>query len=309
MSIPNQYGNRLTQFVPGVIAHAIMSSIVIIAGCLPSPSFGADTHGEVDRPASDEWDPNLPGQFPPPVDGRKVDWIDTTIDPSSVQVTINAPGFGGSFAQYLGWNEEGSLLKDGKGQIVVWNLRANSLTVRYNSMKDIPTSVIVALRNSVSKDQYLADRGIVTHAPKPAPLPPAEAPKNDGGILTDAVKKAQAQGSLAPNAAPSAPVLSGNATGKDAVINGGVLTFTDSATSSKVSFRVERPPVPPNVQPDKSVVNSASSGTWLAFNVGGDPNNNKVIQVGTDNSVKLTDMDPKLKANFELLKKVFGTPR
>jgi hypothetical protein len=97
---------------------------------------------------ADTADPNLPGVASPP--GLRVQWSYTTPVPQVILLhTAGMPNEGApQGAVYMGWNEEGSwLVGTIDSEVYVWNLKANSLTPRYQRDIDIPQTTLATIRN------------------------------------------------------------------------------------------------------------------------------------------------------------------
>jgi hypothetical protein len=235
-------------------------------------------------------DPNLPGLESPVDLPLKVSWNYGGGNIAYPQLRVNDPGrptLRG--VQYYGWNEEGSLLRGDDGRVYVWKLKENSLTERYKSLDAVPTSVLASLKNSESKHEYLESRQA---KPAPKPAAPVQVAKNDGSVLADAAKRA-VDASRAAQPTRRSEVASGYSA-KSASLNGDMLTLT-LADGTKKALRVERPPTPTGTA---ATASGDIAGTWLSFDA------NKIVVVQGDGRATVADMDPRLRANFEQIKKM-----
>jgi hypothetical protein len=237
-------------------------------------------------------DPNLPGLESPVDLPLKVSWNYGGGNIAYPQLSVNDPGrptLRG--VQYYGWNEEGSLLRGDDGKVYVWKLKENSLTERYKSLDAVPTSVLASLKNSESKHEYLASRQA---EPAPKPAAPVQVAKNDGGVLADAAKRAVDASRAAQPTRRSEVASFYSATG--ASLKGDMLTLTLADGTSK-ALKVERPPTPA-IAGVPSTASGDIAGTWLSFDA------NKIVVVKGDGRATVTDMDPRLRASFEQIKKM-----
>jgi hypothetical protein len=198
-------------------------------------------------------------------------------------------------AQYLGWNDEGSWLSAQDGKVYTWQLKSNSLTERYRGFKAIPTDVLQSLRNSASKQRWLAMRGIKSGPQEPKqPVQVANNPP-PGNISDDAARSAIGQLGAGQAATRSASIPGGNnATG--ASLKGNILTLT-MADGTRQALKVERPAV------SSAGASGDIAGTWVSFDA------NKIIVVQSDGTATVTDMDARLRASFEQIKKLTGGQR
>jgi|GEM_PF-5389414 len=255
------------------------------------PATGGDTSiGQ--QLMSAEADPNLPGMTSPKINGIKLNWNFFGGSLSGPWLQIRDPSLRSTSAQYLGWNDEGSLLALDDGKIYIWNLKQNSLTVRYKGIDDVPSAVIAKLKNNPDKQEILASR-----EPKPGPRPvaPVQAATTQGNIPDDAASKAIGRLSAGQTARPSSGVPGAySATG--ATLKGDILTLT-MADGTRKALKVERP---------AGLAAAASgdiAGTWVSFDA------NKIIVVQGDGTATVTDMDARLRANFEQIKKLVGNQK
>jgi hypothetical protein len=237
-------------------------------------------------------DPNLPGLESPVDLPLKVSWNYGGGNIAYPQLRVNDPSRPTlRSVDYFGWNEEGSLLRGDDGKVYVWKLKENSLTERYKSLDAVPTSVLASLKNSESKHEYLASRQA---KPAPKPAAPVQVAKNDGGVLADAAKRA-VDASRAAQPARRSEVASGYSA-KSASLKGDMLTLT-LADGTKKALRVERPPTPPGTATSSP---GDIAGTWLSFDA------SKIVFIQGDGTATVTDMDPRLRASFEQIKKMRG---
>jgi hypothetical protein len=240
-----------------------------------------------------EADPNLPGVASPQINTPfKLIWnfFHGDIDQPALRIVDpqNHPNL--YSADYLGWNAEGSLLVSDDSKVYVWNYKKNSITERYKSFAAIPTDVLASLKNSASKQDYLASRG---QKPAPRQEPPVQVARNQGPVSDDDARKALGRLSAGQTVRPSSGVPGGySATG--ASLKGDTLTLT-LADGTKKSLKVERPPTPPGTA---ATASGDIAGTWLAFDA------NKIVVIQGDGRATVTDMDPRLRAGFEQIKKM-----
>jgi hypothetical protein len=97
------------------------------------------------------------------------------------------------------------------------------------------------------------------------------------------------QAARRPEGAPGAYRATG------ASLKGDMLTLT-LADGTKKTLKVERPPTPGGAVAPWSSGDIAD--TWLSFDA------NKVVVIQGDGTAAVTDMDPRLRANFEQIKKM-----
>ena len=71
------------------------------------------------------------------------------------------------------------------------------------------------------------------------------------------------------------------------------LTLTDG---TKKALKVERPPTPQGAAAPSS--SGEIAGTWLAFDA------NKIVVIQGDGTATVADLDPRLRASFEQIKKM-----
>jgi hypothetical protein len=275
----------------GTIALGTLTGGNVAGAQQGKPATGGDTTiGQ--QLMSAEADPNLPGMASPQITGMKLNWNFFAGSMSQPTLQIMDRAMSNISVTYLGWNDEGSLLKGDNGKIYVWNLKQNSLTVRYKGFDDIPGPVMASLRNSSYKADYLASK-----QPKPAsrPVAPVQAAKNQGNIPDDDARKAIDLLGARQTARPSSGIA-GAYTATGATLKGDMLTLT-MADGTKKALKVERPAVP------TAAASGDIAGTWLSFDA------NKIIIVQGDGTTTVTNMDARLRANFEQIKKLVGAQK
>jgi hypothetical protein len=251
----------------------------------PSTDSGAITQGQFER------DPNLPGEYSP--GGLKITWNQTSGDFTQPIISIETNPVSPVGAQYLGWNDEGSWLSGMDGKIYTWQLKSNTLTERYRGFKAIPTDVLVSLRNSAGKQRWLAMQGIKSGPQEPQqPVQVASNPPPPGNISADDARNAIGQLG-AGQGAPRFTTPSGSHSATSASLKGNILTLT-MADGTRQALKVERPPTP------AAAASGDITGTWLAFDA------NKLVVVRGDGTATVTDMDARLRASFEQIKKLVG---
>ena len=189
---------------------------------------------------------------------------------------------------YLGFNENGSLLLDqGNSKLYYWKLTdtnsfAGTLTLALalKSYRDVPLDLLASLQNpSSTVTETLAEGG---KGPKPAAIPQpqiAQNPDKSAGLFGNNPQKTL-QG-LAP--APGSPV---EITGKNASVQGGVLTFSLADGSRSKPYKVARPAFMANAPQAPGV-----AGTWIAMEDGG---KGMMFNVQGDNSVTGKEISPQV---------------
>jgi hypothetical protein len=271
----------------GIARGAVVTLLAFaLASCMMAQQGGQDSQG----------DPNIPGYSGL---NDKIQWIYnggfenapfvTFVDSSFVSKTGRAPA-------YMGWNQKGSWFKNDDGRVVVWNLKQNSLTVRYKSDQEIPQEEIASMKNFQGQFNYLLPK---TGKPaKPAstqpdivgatiaahhPDPRADLKKSTFGD-PQSVRAAVdgVQGGATPPGA-QAPVSGDDISGTGAMIQGGVLTFT-LADHSAATYKVVRPKVMQN-NPQASAADI--SGAWIAMEENG---KGLLFTVRPDKSVTAKEM-------------------
>jgi hypothetical protein len=237
-----------------------------------------------------ERDPNLPGEYSP--GGLKITWNQTTGSYDRPIITIETNPRSPFGAQYLGWNDEGSWLSGMDGKIYTWQLKSNTLTERYRGFKAIPTDVLVSLRNSSGKQRWLAMRGIKSGPQEPQQ--PVQVDNNPPAANISGDDARTAIGRLgAGQAAPRSASIPGGYNATGASLKGNILTLT-MADGTRQALKVERPPTP------AAAASGDITGTWLAFDA------NKLVVVRGDGTATVTDMDARLRASFEQVKKLMS---
>jgi hypothetical protein len=184
---------------------------------------------------------------------------------------------------YLGFNDQGSMVQNqGNGKVYLWNLKENSLTLVANNVNEIPVAVLQSLKNTDEEVGYLlAKRGI---APKTQPVTVA-----GGGNPPPPKTSANPFGPDAGNAlAGLAPAggMPADITGKNASIQGGVLTFTLADGAKSKPYTVVRPGFMANA-PEAAGV----TGTWIARENGG---KGIMFTVRDDNTVTGKEIPPQV---------------
>jgi hypothetical protein len=186
---------------------------------------------------------------------------------------------------YLGFNENGSMLQNkATGKVYNWklsnpNTAAGTLTQVYNTINDIPTAELQSLKNTDQSVQYLlAKSGLKPRSPA-APPQPRPNPDKSGGIFGDNPQKAL-QG-VAP-----AAVMPGEIAGKNAAVQGGVLTFTLADGTKSKPYTVVRPGFMANAPQSAGI-----AGTWVTKESGG---KGILFTVTADNSVTGKEISPQV---------------
>ena len=190
-------------------------------------------------------------------------------------------------ALYLGFNENGSLIRNsGNGKVYSWKLRnsdirSGSLTESAKSFFDIPVDTLATLQNPSSTTKGRLE--IITKAAQPPmipqPPPPPPNPDKSGGLFGNNPRSAL-QG-LAPAAGSPADIA-----GKNASIQGGVLTFTMADGNRSKPYTVVRPTFIANPPPATGV-----TGTWVAMESGG---KGMMFNVQADNSLTGKEISPQV---------------
>lgn len=192
-----------------------------------------------------------------------------------------------SEAVYLGFNENGSLIRNaGNAKVYYWKLknsdiRSGSLTEAAKSFFDIPVDTLVALQNpgTVTKDRLQ----IITKAAQPPsvpqPPPPPPNPDKSGGLFGNNPRNAL-QG-LTPAAGSPADIA-----GKNASIQGGVLTFTLANGRMSKPYAVVRPTFMTNAPHAQGI-----AGTWVAMENAG---KGMMFNVQADNSLTGKEISPQV---------------
>jgi hypothetical protein len=190
-------------------------------------------------------------------------------------------------ALYLGFNENGSLIRNsGNGKVYSWKLRnsdirSGSLTEAAKSFFDIPVDTLATLQNPSSTTKGRLE--IITKAAQPPtipqPPPPPPNPDKSGGLFGNNPRSAL-QG-LAPAAGSPADIA-----GKNASIQGGVLTFTMADGNRSKPYTVVRPTFMANPPPATGVM-----GTWVAMESGG---KGMMFNVQADNSLTGKEISPQV---------------
>jgi len=243
------------------------ASVASAQQSMPSASGGETSNGQ-------QGDPNMPGYTN--IIGQKIRWIYDSgfgnaplvhfLDASVASSTGRPPA-------YMGWNQKGSWFKNDDGRIVVWNLKQDSLTVRYTSDRDIPPEEISAMKNFQGQFNYLLAKGNMSAKPASGQPdivgatiaanhndPRAELKKT---LFGDPQSVRAAVGGVQGGATPTgahAPVFAGDITGTGAAIEGGVLTFTlpDRSTATHNVVR-------PKVMQGNPQSAADIRGSWIAM--------------------------------------------
>jgi hypothetical protein len=228
-----------------------------------------------------EHDPNLPPLVAP--NDAPISWsYGSGTVPS---VSFKNPPYD---AVYLGFNENGSLiLNQGNLKLFYWKLTdPNSfsgtltLTLAVKSYKDVPLDLLASLQNpssTVTETLVMNGKG-----PKPATIPQQQTAQNSdksAGLFGDNPQKAL-QG-LAPAAGSPADIA-----GKNAAVQGGVLTFTLADGTRSKPYSVARPAFMANAPQAAGI-----AGTWIAMESGGKA---MMFNVQGDNSVTGKEISPQV---------------
>lgn len=185
-------------------------------------------------------DPNFPTISSPP--GLKLSWRYTQdLDVPSVTFLNPLPKVAGEY--YMGYNSEGSFFEGEGNKIYVWNLKNNTLQVRYQNAREIPPDVVASLKNPHGETVHLLAQYRTPAKPAPAPpQQPAKSPQRGAGLFVDpgAAESAVAGLQNQAGATPPGSHAAGQIAGTGATVQGGVLTFARS-DNSKATYKVVRP--------------------------------------------------------------------
>ena len=304
-----------------ILITAILSSVLALTSCIVAqqPPQGAPWNGHATSNAVTPGDqrnddPNFPRSGPGNIPGLKMSWRYLG---DQLLVIILDPQLrtGPSQPELLGYDDRGSLLTNGAGQVLRWNLQQNSLTVAYKNRGEIPLDVLTSLHHTPGADiDYL----IVAKGGKPRNQQPAQtreptqaelaqkqreqdAPNHQGGGVVHQQDLAEAIANLGNGK----PAPSGTITGTGAaLLPGDFLTFRAN-DGRQLKYKVERQ-APPSMTVSTPGTSGDVAGTWLAFNINGNANDNKIISVDGGGGVTVRDMDARLKATFERVRKMTG---
>ena len=191
----------------------------------------------------------------------------------------------------MGFNENGSMIRNtGSGKIYYWKLknsdiRSGTLTEAAKSVQDVSLDTLAALQNpsNVIRERLAMNgRGPTPKQPvtqNPPRQQPPQNPDKSGGLFGDDPQKTL-QG-LAPAAAVPADI-----TGKNASIQGGVLTFTLADGARSKPYTVVRPAFMANTPQAAGI-----AGTWIAMESGGKA---MMFNVLADNTVTGKEISPQV---------------
>lgn len=230
---------------------------------------------------------------------------------------------GGPQPEYLGYNSQtGQSLftRSETGEILAFNLKNNSLEVAYKEKNLIPLAVLNNLHGGDIDYLILAKGGKPRNQQPehPRELTPVElaqrqrerdaASRQGGGVVSqqDAAQAIAMLGLSKGRTAPR-PALSGTITGTGATLLAGSVLAFRTADGAQLKYKVERQPVPNMTGSSSAAPSGDIAGTWLAFDVGGDPNDNKIISIDSGGGVTAREMDAGLKASFEMVRKLAGS--
>jgi hypothetical protein len=146
------------------IAGALLAALAASPNALqgePAPGSG----GAAGQPGNaPQYDPNLPPLAAP--NDAPIYWL--------YQYTSTLPlvyfKSTGAFCVYLGFDEKGSYIQNqGDGNVYLWNLKANGLTVVADNFKDLPLNILASLKNADQTVQYWLAANDKSHGPAPVP--------------------------------------------------------------------------------------------------------------------------------------------
>jgi hypothetical protein len=251
-----------------------------LASCMLAQQ-GDDTNGQ--------GDPNMPGYTN--IIGQKIKWIyDSGFGNAPLVHFLDAAIASGTGKPpaYMGWNDKGSWFKNDDGRIIVWNLKQNSLTVRYKSDQEIPPEEIASMQNFQGQFNYLLPKTAKSAgpaSPKPATVAPND-PRADlkKSIFGDPQSVRTAVGDVQGGATPPGahtPASAADISGSGAAIQGGVLTFT-RPDHSTATYKVVRPKV---MQGNPQAADI--TGAWIAM---GESGTGLLFSVQPDKSVTAKEM-------------------
>lgn len=262
---------------------AIVGALVlIVSACTPAQQGGPGSASAPGAAAQishgQQRDPNLP-EISYNTDAP-IDWIYGDRGTIPVVQFKNPPDQG----TYMGFNENGSMIRNmGSGKIYYWKLKnsdikSGTLTLAARSVQDVSLDTLAALQNpsNVIRERLAMNgRGPmpkqpVTVAQNPPRQQPPQNPDKSGGLFGDNPQKAL-QG-LAPAAGVPADI-----TGKNASIQGGVLSFTLPDGARSKPYTVVRPAFMANAPQAAGI-----AGTWIAMESGGKA---MMFNVRADNTV------------------------
>ena len=215
-----------------------------------------------------------------------IDWIYGDQGTIPVVQFKNPPDQG----TYMGFNENGSMIRNmGNGKIYYWKLkntdiRSGTLTEAAKSYQEVPLDTLAALQNPtvvVRERLAMNGRGPMPEQPVTvAQTPPRQPPSDKSGGLFGTNPQKALQG-LAPTAGSPTEIA-----GKNASIQGGVLTFTLENGSRSKPYTVVRPTFMANA-PQASGI----AGTWVAMESAG---KGLMFNVQSDNSVTGKEISPQV---------------
>jgi hypothetical protein len=193
----------------------------------------------------------------------------------------------------MGWNQKGSWFENDDGRVIVWNLKQDSLTVRYKSDKEIPQEEIASMKNFQGQFNYLLAKGNKSATPARPDIVGATIAANHSDsraelkktLFGDPQSVRAAVGGVQGGATPPgahAPVFAGEITGTGAAIEGGVLTFTlpDRSTATNKVVR-------PKVMQGNPQASADIRGSWIAMEGNG---KGILFTVAGDNTVTGKEM-------------------
>jgi hypothetical protein len=216
-------------------------------------------------------------------------------------------------AEYLGFNEKGSLLQNKAfGKVYYWKISnpvnaAGTLTLAFNTITDIPAAELQSLKNPGPSMVYmLRNKGVA--APPPPISPKASAAFGDNpqkalqGLAPTPSSSQTNSPAPAPTQSPASTSMPAPAsgpdpghptaspydiTGKDASIKAGILTFTLPDGSKSKPYTVTRP----GFMANSPQAPAGISGTWICPTTGG---KGIMFTITADNSVTAKEISPQV---------------